>query len=56
MVRHRTGVPLEVDDDAIDELSDRAGSDVVAFANARTRLYTGGVRLIGGRRRPRTRR
>lgn len=40
MGRHESGVPLEVDEDEIDELRERPGSDLVNFERARVRPWT----------------
>ena len=47
MGRHESGVPLEVDEDEIDELRERPGSDLVNFDRARVKPWTV-VDLTGG--------
>ena len=55
MGRHESGVPLEVDEDEIDELRERPGSDLVNFERARVKPWTvidlaGGFELFRERR------
>jgi hypothetical protein len=47
MGRHESGVPLEVDEDELDELRERPGSDLVHFDRGRVKPWTV-IDLAGG--------